>query len=88
MLETDPAEDSGITGLARGLIDQQLPKIEDGTWSIVDVRTGKIAVVADTLALKRLDETAAMEIMDALHQTNVDYDRVVKPSSGEAHTDS
>lgn len=40
---------------------------EDGTWSIVDVRTGKIAVIAEAMTLKHLDETTAMEIMDALH---------------------
>ncbi|TCU24629.1 hypothetical protein EV130_106222 [Rhizobium azibense] len=38
----------------------------DGTWSIVDTRTHQVAVIAETLPLKRLDEATAMEIIDAL----------------------
>jgi hypothetical protein len=38
----------------------------DGSWSIVDTQTHKVAVIAETLPLRRLDESTAMEIIDAL----------------------
>lgn len=39
---------------------------EDGTWSILDLETGTVAIVGDAVTLKRLDEATAMEIVDAL----------------------
>ncbi|MBB4277934.1 hypothetical protein [Rhizobium mongolense] len=38
----------------------------DGSWSIVDTQTHKVAVIAETVPLRRLDESTAMEIIDAL----------------------
>ncbi len=38
----------------------------DGRWSIVHRQTNKVAVIAETLPLTRLDESTAMEIIDAL----------------------
>ncbi|MFA1621679.1 hypothetical protein ACDY96_02320 [Rhizobium mongolense] len=40
----------------------------DGSWSIVDTQTHKVAVIAETLPLRRLDELTAMEIIDALRK--------------------
>ncbi|OWK24911.1 hypothetical protein AJ87_16250 [Rhizobium yanglingense] len=40
----------------------------DGSWSIVDTQTHKVAVIAETLPLRRLDESTAMEIIDALRK--------------------
>ncbi|TDW35762.1 hypothetical protein EV128_102307 [Rhizobium azibense] len=40
----------------------------DGSWSIVHTQTHKVAVIAETLPLKRLDEATAMEIIDALSE--------------------
>jgi hypothetical protein len=41
---------------------------EDGSWSIVDTETRTVAVIAETLPLERLDEAAAMEIVDVLRK--------------------
>jgi hypothetical protein len=41
---------------------------EDGGWSIVDTETRTVAVIAETLPLERLDEAAAMEIVDVLRK--------------------
>ncbi|MHC2298126.1 hypothetical protein [Rhizobium mongolense] len=38
----------------------------DGSWSIVYTQTRKVAVIAETLPLRHLDEASAMEIIDAL----------------------
>ncbi len=40
----------------------------DATWSIVDMRTGQIVVIAETmpLTIKHLEEDTIMEILDAL----------------------
>ncbi|TDW35761.1 hypothetical protein EV128_102306 [Rhizobium azibense] len=43
----------------------------DSTWSIVDMRTGKIVVVAETLPLKHLNKATIVEIVDALRETDL-----------------
>ncbi|SCW72956.1 hypothetical protein SAMN02927900_04228 [Rhizobium mongolense subsp. loessense] len=40
----------------------------DGSWSIVNTQTQKVAVIAEILPLRRLDESTAMEIIDALRE--------------------
>ncbi|AJD46036.1 hypothetical protein RGR602_PC02013 (plasmid) [Rhizobium gallicum bv. gallicum R602sp] len=40
----------------------------DGSWSIVHTQTHKVAVIAEILPLTRLDESTAMEIIDALSE--------------------
>ncbi|TDW16160.1 hypothetical protein EV128_14022 [Rhizobium azibense] len=47
----------------------------DGRWSIVDTQTHRVAVIAETLPLRRLDESTATAIIDAL--------RASRSASGE-----
>ncbi|ULJ76446.1 hypothetical protein [Rhizobium gallicum] len=44
---------------------------EDGSRSIVDTETRKVAVIAETLLLERLDEATAMEIVDAVRKRHL-----------------
>ncbi|TCU04827.1 hypothetical protein EV132_1389 [Rhizobium sullae] len=40
----------------------------DATWSIVDIRTGMIVVIAETVLLQHLDEATIMDIIDVLRE--------------------
>ncbi|WP_455873747.1 hypothetical protein [Rhizobium yanglingense] len=40
----------------------------DGSWSIIDTQTHKVAVIADTVPLTRLDEATALGIIDELRR--------------------
>ncbi|TCU35469.1 hypothetical protein EV129_10959 [Rhizobium azibense] len=55
----------------------------DATWSIVDMRTGEIVVIAEsTLPLRHLEESTIMGIMDALRERDLTSTWATSPLRG------
>ncbi|SCW72946.1 hypothetical protein SAMN02927900_04226 [Rhizobium mongolense subsp. loessense] len=55
----------------------------DATWSIVDMRTREIVLIAEsTLPLQHLEESTMMEIMDALRERDLTSTWATSPLQG------